>query len=220
MGLCFGSVGGREKRASTSCMRQSVMMVDQIVTLTRTCRTFSIVSFPFYSSLSLPLSLSPLMSLCKYYCPEVQMAPLSITSPVTSPRVRRKSYGSSKIPTTRQTFSSESRLSWRLNPDSTGISQISSFSFFTGADPTQYALPKSTVLELTSSQWDRHVCHDSSFTLLAPGDLSLFYSYVDNTTAFANNLSYISWDDKVIMKGDDTSTLQAGQNRERCGLTS
>jgi len=43
--------------------------------------------------------------------------------------------------------------------------------------------------------------------------------YVDNTTAFANNLSYISWDGKVIMKGDDTTTLQAGQNRERCGLT-
>ncbi|KAI0283293.1 concanavalin A-like lectin/glucanase domain-containing protein [Russula aff. rugulosa BPL654] len=45
-------------------------------------------------------------------------------------------------------------------------------------------------------------------------------TYVDNTTAFANNLSYISWDGKVIMKGDDTSTLQAGQNRESVRVSS
>jgi len=44
------------------------------------------------------------------------------------------------------------------------------------------------------------------------------YSYVDNATAFSHNLSYISWDGKVIMKGDDTNTLQSGQFRERCGL--
>lgn len=44
--------------------------------------------------------------------------------------------------------------------------------------------------------------------------------YVDNTTAFANNLSYISWDGKVIMKGDDTTTLQAGQNRESVRVSS
>jgi beta-glucanase (GH16 family) len=45
-------------------------------------------------------------------------------------------------------------------------------------------------------------------------------TYVDNTTAFAQNLSYISWDGKVIMKGDDTSTLQAGQNRESVRVSS
>ncbi|KAI0002001.1 hypothetical protein BJV77DRAFT_30217 [Russula vinacea] len=33
-------------------------------------------------------------------------------------------------------------------------------------------------------------------------------TYVDKATAFADNLSYISWDGKVIMQGDDTSTLQ------------
>jgi len=45
-------------------------------------------------------------------------------------------------------------------------------------------------------------------------------NYVDNTTAFSNNLSYISWDGKVIMKGDDTSTLKAGQNRESVRVSS
>jgi len=45
-------------------------------------------------------------------------------------------------------------------------------------------------------------------------------TYVDNTTAFAQNLSYISWDGKVIMKGDDTSTLQPNQNRESVRVSS
>jgi hypothetical protein len=45
-------------------------------------------------------------------------------------------------------------------------------------------------------------------------------TYVDKATAFADNLSYISWDDKVIMKGDDTSTLQAGQNRASVRVSS
>lgn len=45
-------------------------------------------------------------------------------------------------------------------------------------------------------------------------------TYVDNATAFAQNLSYISWDGKVIMKGDDTSTLQAGQNRNSVRVSS
>ena len=35
------------------------------------------------------------------------------------------------------------------------------------------------------------------------------------TTAFANNLSYVTSDNKVIMKGDDTTTLQSGQFRQR-----
>ena len=98
-------------------------------------------------------------------------------------------------------------------------SPIRSFNFFTGPDPTQYVLFTSALPELTPSQWNRRVCDCSPFTPLAPGNLSSSHSYVDNTTAFAHNLSYISWDGKVIMKGDDTNTLQAGQNRERCALT-
>jgi hypothetical protein len=78
---------------------------------------------------------------------------------------------------------------------------------------------KSTVRELTPSQWHRQVCNSSS-TSLASGDMSLSYSYVNETEAFALNLSYVSSNNEVIMKGDDTSTLQAGQNRNRCGLTS
>ncbi len=97
-------------------------------------------------------------------------------------------------------------------------SLIRSFNFFTGEDPTQYVLFTSALPELTPSQWNRQVCDYSPFTPLVPGDPSSSYSYVDNTTAFAHNLSYISWDGKVIMKGDDTNTTQAGQNRERCRL--
>ena len=96
-------------------------------------------------------------------------------------------------------------------------SLIRSFNFFTGEDPTQYVLFTSALAELTPSQWNRQVCDYSSSTPSVPGDLISSYSYVDNTTAFAHNLSYISWDGKVIMKGDDTNTLQAGQNRERYG---
>jgi hypothetical protein len=51
-----------------------------------------------------------------------------------------------------------------------------------------------------------------------PVALSEPYSYVDNATAFAHNLSYISSDGKVIMKGDDTTTLQPGEYRERYGM--
>ncbi|KAI0004307.1 glycoside hydrolase family 16 protein [Russula compacta] len=45
-------------------------------------------------------------------------------------------------------------------------------------------------------------------------------TYVDEPTAFADNLSYISWDGKVIMKGDDTTTLQSGQNRNSVRVSS
>ncbi|KAI0257529.1 glycoside hydrolase family 16 protein [Lactifluus subvellereus] len=44
--------------------------------------------------------------------------------------------------------------------------------------------------------------------------------YVDNATASAHNLSYISWDGKVVMKGDDTTTLQPGQYRESVRVSS
>ncbi|KAI0307829.1 concanavalin A-like lectin/glucanase domain-containing protein [Multifurca ochricompacta] len=45
-------------------------------------------------------------------------------------------------------------------------------------------------------------------------------NYVDKATAFAHNLSYISWDGKVMMKGDDTNTLQTGQYRESVRVSS
>jgi hypothetical protein len=115
---------------------QSVERDDVVRTLslTTTCPAFSIGSFPSYSSLSLPHDLSPrtLMNLYRvpeYCCPkthhtfaEIQTAPLSITLPATLPRVLIKSYGSSKIPTTRQTFSSEPCLTVVcVQPDSTGV---------------------------------------------------------------------------------------------------
>jgi len=45
-------------------------------------------------------------------------------------------------------------------------------------------------------------------------------TYVDGDTAFAHNLSYISSDNKVIMKGDDTNWLQSGQFRESVRVSS
>ena len=40
-------------------------------------------------------------------------------------------------------------------------------------------------------------------------------SYTDATTAFADGLAYVSGDGKVIMKGDNTTTLAPGVNRNR-----
>jgi hypothetical protein len=50
--------------------------------------------------------------------------------------------------------------------------------------------------------------------------LTSSYSYVNQSTVFANNLSFISWDGKIVMKGDDTTTLQAGEYSQRQGPTS
>ncbi|KAI0043201.1 glycoside hydrolase family 16 protein [Auriscalpium vulgare] len=44
--------------------------------------------------------------------------------------------------------------------------------------------------------------------------------YVDHDTAFAHNLSYISYDGKVVMKGDDTNWLAEGQYRESVRVSS
>ena len=43
----------------------------------------------------------------------------------------------------------------------------------------------------------------------------LLTSYTDRDTAFAKNLSFVTGDDKVIMKGDDYSWLDAGVYRNR-----
>lgn len=40
-------------------------------------------------------------------------------------------------------------------------------------------------------------------------------SYTDRDTAFGHNLVYVTDDDLVIMKGDNTTTLSDGQNRNR-----
>lgn len=45
--------------------------------------------------------------------------------------------------------------------------------------------------------------------------LLCFRSYVNSTTAFTDGLAYVNKQGQVIMKADNTSTLQAGQNRAR-----
>ncbi|KAH9968940.1 glycoside hydrolase family 16 protein [Russula dissimulans] len=44
--------------------------------------------------------------------------------------------------------------------------------------------------------------------------------YVNQTTAFQNNLAYVASNGTIIMKGDDTSTLQVGQYRESVRVSS
>lgn len=39
---------------------------------------------------------------------------------------------------------------------------------------------------------------------------------MDQATAFADGLAYVDANNTVIMKGDDTTTLPAGVNRNRC----
>jgi hypothetical protein len=60
---------------------------------------------------------------------------------------------------TRPTFSSESDTGLNLKLQATGLLSISSFTFYTGADPTQY-VPSSTptVRDLIPSQWNCQVC--------------------------------------------------------------
>ncbi|KAI0051912.1 glycoside hydrolase family 16 protein [Auriscalpium vulgare] len=45
-------------------------------------------------------------------------------------------------------------------------------------------------------------------------------TYVDHDTAFAHNLSYISSDGKIVMKGDDTNWLAQGEYRESVRVSS
>lgn len=40
-------------------------------------------------------------------------------------------------------------------------------------------------------------------------------SYTDRDTAFADGLAYVESDGVVVMKGDNTTYLQEGQNRNR-----
>jgi len=76
------------------------------------------------------------------------------------------------------------------------------------------------VRDLTPSQWHCQVCFNLLSLRWLPVTWSLSYSYVDNVTAFSQNLSFITWDGKVVMKGDDKSTLQAGQNRNSVRVSS
>ncbi|OJT12932.1 hypothetical protein TRAPUB_10497 [Trametes pubescens] len=45
-------------------------------------------------------------------------------------------------------------------------------------------------------------------------------NYTDKDTAFANNLSFVTSDGRVIMKGDDTTSLQSGVNRNSVRISS
>lgn len=40
-------------------------------------------------------------------------------------------------------------------------------------------------------------------------------SYLNESAAFSSGLAYVTDDNKVIMKGDDTTWLAAGENRSR-----
>lgn len=44
---------------------------------------------------------------------------------------------------------------------------------------------------------------------------SRYHSYTDRHTALANNLTFITDDGKVVMKGDDTTWLASGVYRNR-----
>ena len=44
----------------------------------------------------------------------------------------------------------------------------------------------------------------------------MFPSYVDRDTAFNDGLAFVTGNNTVIMKGDNTTTLPMGTNRSRC----
>jgi hypothetical protein len=92
--------------------------------------------------------------------------------------------------------------------------------FYTGDDPTQcVAVLLSTRLKAHSHlQWDCHVSFSLRLSFFLRPEDDVRNSYVDNTTAFTNNLSYISDRNTVIMKVDNTSTLNANVNRMRCAM--
>jgi hypothetical protein len=68
-------------------------------------------------------------------------------------------------------------------------------------------------LLIVISQWNRQVSdHRSALISL---NFFLFYSYVDQETAFSTGLAYVTDNNEVIMKGDDTTWLAAGVYRNR-----
>ena len=62
----------------------------------------------------------------------------------------------------------------------------------------------------TVGLWSRH-----NGLLRRRTELTHTASYVDNATAFANGLAYVSDRGTIIMKGDNTTWLAAGANRQR-----
>ena len=95
----------------------------------------------------------------------------------------------------------------------------STFDFFTGEDPTQYVPSVECIGGSTDSrswcQWHGQV----SFSLTRRPHTSHLRSpacsYTDRATALANNLVYVTEDGKVIMKGDNTTSLASGVYRNR-----
>lgn len=98
----------------------------------------------------------------------------------------------------------------------------STFDFFTGDDPTQcVSILLLDLCELMMSphvQWHGQVsvcvATHANYSPTTTCD-SCHFSYTDRVTAVAKNLSFVMDDDKVIMKGDDYSWLDAGVDRNR-----
>ena len=95
-----------------------------------------------------------------------------------------------------------------------GVLLSSTFDFYTGADPTKFAcslLHELTDTDTRSSQRIGNVSlsiHESISNKASP-------RFVNQTTAFADGLAYVTSDNKVIMKGDNTTWLPEGVNRSR-----
>lgn len=95
-----------------------------------------------------------------------------------------------------------------------GVVPSSTFDFYTGVDPTKFAyslLREFIDTDTRSSQRIGNVSpsvHESISNKASP-------SFVDEQTAFADGLAYVTSDNKVIMKGDNTTWLAEGVNRSR-----
>ncbi|KAG8219837.1 hypothetical protein J3R82DRAFT_815 [Butyriboletus roseoflavus] len=90
----------------------------------------------------------------------------------------------------------------------------STFNFYTGADPTKFA--RSLLREFTGTD-TRPLQRTSDVSLSIHKSISnkASPSFVDEQTAFADGLAYVTSDNKVIMKGDNTTLLSEGVNRSR-----
>ena len=65
-----------------------------------------------------------------------------------------------------------------------------------------------------SFQWD---CNVGSFSCPQSGTvLYLTLRFLDANDSFSQNLAYVQDDGVVIMKGDNTTVLNDGENRARC----
>lgn len=90
----------------------------------------------------------------------------------------------------------------------------STFDFYTGADPTKFA--RSLFHEFTGTDV-RPLQRTSNVSLSIHESISnkASPSFVDQQTAFTDGLAYVTSDNKVVMKGDNTTWLPVGVNRSR-----